>query len=492
MRKGADKSGGGARRSVDGDPSQSASGGGARREAGDPRKSAAGGESASEQAETQQRISPAAERAAAIFKTFEHAGSAVQRASAEELARGVGRVAGTFAATVLAALVLTIPLIFAAGSDPITAYAALFDGSLGGQRPLSETLLSMTPLLFGGLAVATAFQAGLFNIGVEGQLVAGGIAAGVVGIKLSTFAPLHVLAAILAGMAAGALWALVPALLKAWRGIHEVITTIMMNFVAFSVSQYLVKPGGLLEGEIPTATEPVKASAELPRIWQSTRLHAGFLVALLVAALCWYFLFRTPGGYRFRLVGSNPDAARFNGISSKRVIVEAMLFSGALGGLMGASEVLGTHRRFLDSFSPGYGFDSIAVALLGVLHPVGVAAAALIFGVLRAGSTQLQLEADITRDMITVISGLLVACVAARQLLVRRRRRREAAGGGGEGVGGGLDGVGHGGEVVGGGLDGVGHGGEVVGGGREVGGGSASSVPLPAADHQSSPPHGGN
>ena len=358
-----------------------------------------------------------------LQRTLDSAGSTVSQAVAGDLGQGVGRAVAIFVATVLAALVLAAPLIIVAGSDPFTAYGALYDGSLGGQRPFAETLVSMTPLLFGGLAVAIAFQAGLFNIGVEGQLVAGGLAAGVVGIKVSTWAPAHVLIALLAGAAAGALWALVPAALKAWRGVHEVITTIMMNFVGFSVSRFLVKPGGALEGEIPTGTEPIESTAELPRIWDPTRLHFGIVVALMVAGACWYFLYRTPGGYRFRLVGANPVAARFNGISSSRVIVEAMLLSGALGGLTGAVEVLGTHRRYLDSFSPGYGFDSIAVALLGALHPVGVAAASFFFGLLRAGSTQLQLEAGITRDMITVISGLVVACVAARLLLSRRAAR---------------------------------------------------------------------
>ena len=366
---------------------------------------------------------PSRGMAAELQRTLDSAGSTVARSVAADLAQGAGRAAAIFVATVLAALVLAAPLIIAAGSDPFAAYGALYDGSLGGQRPVAETLVSMTPLLFGGLAVAIAFQAGLFNIGVEGQLVAGGLAAGVVAIKVSTWAPAHVLLALLAGAAAGGLWALVPAALKAWRGVHEVITTIMMNFVAFSVSQFLVKPGGALVGEIPTGTEPVQSSAELPRIWHPTRLHMGIVVALIVAGACWYFIYRTPGGYRFRLVGANPVAARFNGISSNRVIVEAMLLSGALGGLTGAVEVLGTHRRYLDSFSPGYGFDSIAVALLGALHPVGVAAAAFFFGLLRAGSTQLQLEAGITRDMITVISGLVVACVAARLLLSRRAAR---------------------------------------------------------------------
>lgn len=330
----------------------------------------------------------------------------------------------SFVAIVVAALVLAIPVIYLAGSNPVAAYGALLDGSLGDQRAIAESLISMAPLLFAGMAVAVAFQSGLFNIGAEGQLAMGGLMAGFVGAQFHLPGPLHLVAAIGAGFVGGALWALIPALLKAFRGVHEVITTIMMNFVAFSVSQYLVKPGGaLVSSTQPQATERVARNAELPRIWEPTRLHAGVLLALVVTGLCWYFLYRTPAGYRFRIVGANPTAARFNGVSTRRVIVQALMFSGGFAGLAGAVEVLGVHRRYFDSFSPGYGFDSIAVALLGALNPIGVAAAALFFGMLRAGSIRLQSDAGLTRDMVTVISGLVVACVALTPLVHRWRVR---------------------------------------------------------------------
>jgi len=337
----------------------------------------------------------------------------------------------SFAGVVLAALVLATPVVFVAGSDPVEAYGALLRGSLGGQQSLAESLISMTPLLFAGLAVAMAFQAGLFNIGAEGQLVIGGLMAGYVGADLDLPPALHLLVAVLAGFLGGALWAVIPAVLKAWRGVHEVITTIMMNFVAFSVSQYLVKPGGaLVSATQPQATDRVASAAELPRIWDPTRLHAGIFLALVVAGLCWYLLYRTPLGFRFRMVGANPTAAGFNGVATKRVIVQALMLSGGLAGLAGAVEVLGVHRRYFDSFSPGYGFDSIAVALLGALNPIGVAVAAAFFGLLRAGSIRLQSEAGLTRDMVTVISGLVVACVAAQPLIrrVRARSRRSPGG----------------------------------------------------------------
>jgi ABC-type uncharacterized transport system permease subunit len=360
------------------------------------------------------------------------AAQVLARISAATVAAGIVRSTLVFLATAVTALVLAIPLIYVAGSDPIEAYSALLSGSLGGQRPIAETLVSATPLLLAGLAVAVAFQAGLFNIGVEGQLVMGGLAAGAIGAEVSLPGRLHLVAAVAGGALAGALWGLVPGLLKAWRGVHEVISTIMLNYIAFSISLWLVSPGGPLVSKTqPSATEKVATNAALPRMWEPTRLHAGIVVAAVIVATTWWFLYRTPKGYEFRLVGANPTAARFNGIATRRLIVEAMLLSGGLAGLAGAVEVLGVHGRYFDSFSPGYGFDSIAVALLGLLHPVGVAAAALFFGTLRAGSVKLQSVAGLSRDVITVISGLVVACVAARvvfdRLLVRRVREDEAA-----------------------------------------------------------------
>ncbi|MAT06931.1 MAG: hypothetical protein CL424_18010 [Acidimicrobiaceae bacterium] len=366
-------------------------------------------------------------KATSPIRLLEQLISGEQPYSEQGRGRRLGASVISFLGVLVAALVLATPIVYLAGSNPIEAYGALLRGSLGGQQPIAESLISMTPLLFAGLAVAVAFQAGLFNIGAEGQLVMGGLVAGWIAAEVDVPAPLHLVTAILAGFVGGALWAWIPAVLKAWRGVHEVITTIMMNFVAFSISQYLVKPGGALVSTTqPQATERVASAAELPRIWDPTRLHAGIILALAVAVAMWFFLYRTPVGFRFRMVGSNPVAAEFNGIATKRVIVQSLMLSGGLAGLAGAVEVLGVHRRYFDSFSPGYGFDSIAVALLGALNPLGVAAAAAFFGMLRAGSIRLQSEAGLTRDMVTVISGLVVACVAAQPLVHRWRARRAA------------------------------------------------------------------
>lgn len=337
------------------------------------------------------------------------------------------RNARNFALVIFAALIAGIPLLYLAGSTPLTAYRALFEGSLGSRQAVAETLVATMPLLLGGLAVAIAFQGGLFNVGVEGQLLMGGLVAGSLGTKLSLPVGLHLGIALLAAAVVGALWALVPALLKAVRGVHEVITTIMLNYVAFSISRYLVKPGGLLVSRTqPSATDLVRPSAELPRIWYPTRLHAGIFVAIAAGILAWYLLFRTPLGYRVRVVGRNPVAARFNGISPPRVIVKTMLISGAFAGLAGAVEVLGLHHRYFDQFSPGYGFDAIGVALLGSLNPIGVGVAAFFFGMLRAGSVLLQAVGGVSRDMISVFAGLVVAFAAAVPLVDRLLARGSA------------------------------------------------------------------
>jgi general nucleoside transport system permease protein len=351
-------------------------------------------------------------------------------------ARMMQRVAGTgpvtrvaiFVGTVLVALVIASPIIGIAGSNPLSAYSALLTGSMGSKRGIAESLLAATPLLVGGLAVSVSFRAGLFNIGVEGQLLMGGLVAGALGAKLDLPPVVHLVVCLLAAALAGALWALIPALLRAFRGVHEVITTIMLNYIAFSVSRYFVSPGGPLVSKTqPSATEKAHKNALLPKIWLPTRLHAGVLLAVVLCVGCWWLLFRTPAGYRLRMVGSNPVAAAANGISVRRVMVSAMCTSGALAGLAGAIEVLGLHGRYFDSFSPGYGFDAIAVALLGMMNPIGVAASALFFGLLRAGSVLLQARAGISKDLVTVISGLIVAAVAGRVAFERWIDRRRAS-----------------------------------------------------------------
>ncbi|MFQ5855056.1 MAG: ABC transporter permease [Anaerolineae bacterium] len=338
-----------------------------------------------------------------------------------------GRLAsvGLFLAATFAGLASGALVILVTGDDPLLAYSVLFRGAFGSLYGLTETLLSTTPLLFGGLAVAFAFHGGLFNIGVEGQLIVGGLVAGWAGFAIPGLPwAIHLPLALTLGMLAGSLWGALPGFLKARRGVHEVISTIMLNYVAFRFTGYMVSPEGPLkaEGQLP-ATPFVAESARLLRFIPETRFSGGIFIALAAAAGVGYLLWGTRLGYRIRAVGKSPSAAEFGGIRAARHIVVAMTISGGLAGLAGAVEVLGLHYRFYDAFSPGYGFDAIAIALLGQLHPVGVTAAALLFGTLRAGSVKMQQAAGVSRDIVFAISGVVIFFVALRGLLAELVKR---------------------------------------------------------------------
>lgn len=329
----------------------------------------------------------------------------------------------SFAVTILVALVAALPIVYLSGSNAQIALQALIGGSWGSPQAIAETLVQTIPLLIAGLAVALAFHGGLFNIGVEGQLIIGALAAGIVGATVHLPGPLLLIAALAAGMVAGALWVLIPALLKAFRGVHEVVTTIMMNYIAINISAYAVTTDGPFASKTqPSATEKVPLDAHLAVVAPGTRLHAGLFIAIALIVVLMWVLYRTPAGFRLRLLGANPRAAGATGISLRRTTVTVMLASGAVAGLAGAVQVLGVYGRYFDGFSPGYGYSAIAVALLGALSPVGIAAAALFFGTLDAGAVQLQAVAGISREMVSVVSGLVVAFVAAQPAIFRLLR----------------------------------------------------------------------
>ncbi|MCU1478305.1 MAG: hypothetical protein JWQ64_2998 [Subtercola sp.] len=326
----------------------------------------------------------------------------------------------SFAVTIAVALIAALPIVYLSGSNAQVALQALIGGSWGSPQAVAETFVQTIPLLITGLAVALAFHGGIFNIGVEGQLIIGALAAGIVGATQHLPGSLLLLASLASGMIAGALWALIPALLKAYRGVHEVVTTIMMNYIAINISTFAVTTGGPFAAKTqPSATEKVPLDAQLPVITPGTRLHAGLFIAIAVIVILMWVLYRTPAGFRLRLMGANPQAAAATGISLPRTMITAMLGSGAIAGLAGAVQVLGVYGRYFDGFSPGYGYSAIAVALLGALSPVGIAAAALFFGTLDAGAVQLQAVAGISREMVSVVSGLVVAFVAAQPAIFR-------------------------------------------------------------------------
>lgn len=348
------------------------------------------------------------------------------------------------APVVSAALAIAVGsiIIVASGYDPGAAFAALFKGAFGTPKAVGDTLLKSTPLILTGLAVAYGFRAGLFNIGAEGQLFMGGLAATALGLSLAglpwwVMVPLMLLAAIVAG----ASWAFVPALLKAKIGAHEVITTMMFTYIGRYFVSYLVN-GPLKEpGNIPQ-TPALDPAGQLPRIaslfsegtlenvafLNLGRGHMGIFVALAAAVIIWLILKYTTLGYENRAVGFNRWASETAGISVQWTTVKALCISGSLAGLAGAVEVMGVHHRLFDQFSSGFGFTGIAVALLAKNHPLGVIPAAVLFGALSAGATMMQFEAKVPQDIISIIQALVIFFVAAEEIVMWfiRRRQKEA------------------------------------------------------------------
>ncbi len=316
----------------------------------------------------------------------------------------------------------------------LAAYGGLFEGALGSPKALAATLTYCTPYILAGLAVALGFQCGLFNIGAEGQLYIGALAATFVGFTVAGL-PIyfHLPLAIVAGILAGAIWGAIPGLLKATTGAHEVINTIMMNYIAVKTVDYLVKnplkdPGASLD-----RTPFVAESARYPLISSQYNLHIGFLLALAAIVFVWWFLFKTTWGFEIRTVGANPSAARYAGMSVSRNFVLAMGLSGALAGLAGIGIVLGRPSEYAlkAAFSSGFGFDSIAVALLAKSHPFGIFPAAFLWGALRNGAGLMQVRAQgISIDLVNIIQALVIMFIAADQIirwLYRMRAQREAA-----------------------------------------------------------------
>jgi simple sugar transport system permease protein len=318
---------------------------------------------------------------------------------------------------------------FAAIWDSVSsAYAALFGGAVidfgeytigRALLPLANTLTQSVPLIAAGLAVTLAFRAGLFNIGAEGQIIVGAIFAGYVGFGMDLPLGVHLVVGVLAGLVGGALWGGVVGLLKARTGAHEVIVTIMLNYVARFLVAYLLTTSVF---QRPGASNPVSAyvddTALLPRLLgSSSRLHLGFVLVLLAALFVWWLLSRSTIGFEFRAVGANPHAARTAGMSVGRTYTLVMLMSGALAGLAGVSQVLGTERYLTAGVSAGFGFDAITVALLGRASPWGTVAAGILFGALRAGGVRMQASTGTPIDIILVVQSLIVLFIAAPPLV---------------------------------------------------------------------------
>lgn len=346
-------------------------------------------------------------------------------------------------ALVLALLVgAVVMLIF--GDNPLQAYKGLFEGAFGSARAWDRTLLKMTPALLTGLSVAVAFKAGLFNIGASGQFLMGSVFSVAVGVNFEGLPPLvHVTLALAAGVLGGVLWGAIPGVLKVFTGAHEVITTIMLNYIASLFAGWTVYAGGT-QGQTPgplwdrtagaiSETADIFTSAELPLIFSAPyRVHWGVVIALITTVVMWWLLYKTTVGFEIRTVGQNAKAAKYAGIRVGWTIIFTMMLAGGLAGLAGGIETLGLNHKFAPEFGGGVGFDGITVALLGQTNPFGVAGAAFLFGAMDAGAATMQFQSGVAADIILVIQAVILAFVAApsiiRSVFRIRAADKEAAG----------------------------------------------------------------
>lgn len=349
---------------------------------------------------------------------------------------------------VLAAFAIGGLVVLAIGDNPIAVYRLLISSSFGLFEATGKftwdnwgyTLFNATPLIFTGLAVSLTFKCGLLNIGAEGQLYVGAFAAAWVGFTFNGW-PGWILIpmAMLGAMLAGGFWGAIPGVLKARFGSHEVINTIMLNFIAVGLVSYLTQSRYKVPGDAIMQTRPIAEQAHIARFStllaplgvhfpDRIPLNVAFLLALLMCFLVWVFLWKTKWGYEIRAVGQNPSAAEYGGISVQRQIILAMALSGALAGMVGIGEVLGYRYRYYHDFSPGYGFAGIAVALLGRNHPLGVVLAAILFGALNRGGLFVDIFTDkVSKDLVQVLQGIIILFVAMEWMFRRMILRKTVA-----------------------------------------------------------------
>lgn len=339
-----------------------------------------------------------------------------------------GSIAAVAVALLLGAVVMAL-----SGASPVEAYTALWEGAFVGRRSIAETLVYSSPLILGGLAFAISSRAGLFNIGIEGQLITGGFVAGLVGAwDLGLPSVVYVPVALFFGALGGMVWGFIPGYLKAKTGAHEVITTIMLNYLAMRLITYLVlrRDDVLPVDPNYVATQKVVDAAKLPILLDRTRLHLGFVIAIVAAVVLWWVLFNTRFGYNVRAVGLSKGASAYGGMKWGAAIAISMAIAGGLAGLAGAGESLGLHGRHWAT-APGYGFTAIAVGLVGRNHPLGVIFSGLLFGALNAGGPAMQ-SADVSKEIVQLIQGFIILAIAALEVVnrlpsIRARLARRSA-----------------------------------------------------------------
>jgi ABC-type uncharacterized transport system permease subunit len=307
-----------------------------------------------------------------------------------------------------------------AGTSPLDGFSALLTGSLGGRNQIGETLVATSALLFPALGICLAFRAGLFNIGAEGQLQVGALAAGALGGMLQLPGPLGIIVLLIAGAVGGGVWGAIAGWMKARFNANEIISTLMLNFVAAAFALELVS--GPLKGPLAEGAETAWLAPQywLPTLLPGTRLSAGILLGLAIALALQWILANTIFGYELRASGEAPEAARRNGVNLSRLTWLALALSGAIAGLGGATIVTGELHRYNTQLSPGYGFTAIAVALVGDLQPLWICVSALGFGILESGGLAMQASAQVPKDAIHVIEGLIIFVLAARRYVATR------------------------------------------------------------------------
>ena len=325
---------------------------------------------------------------------------------------------------IVAALVVGAILILIAGANPLTAYTVLFQESLANYYGFGNTLTKTAPLLLASLGILIALRGGQFNIGGEGQIYLGGLGSTLIGLSFPDLpSSIHLPLALLGAFLFGAIWGAIPGYLKAMRGVNEVITTLLLNYIAINLISYLVQNPLGEPGAPSPYSPPIASSARLPIILPQTLAHAGIIVGLLATVIVWVLLRRSSLGYQIEVVGLNPQAARYGGISVEKTIVLVMALAGGLCGLAGACEVMGLKYRLFENFSPGYGFDAIAIALLSRSNLAGVIFTSLFFGALRSGANVLQRSANVPVTIVYAIQGLTVLFIAVSLAIEKGNRK---------------------------------------------------------------------
>jgi simple sugar transport system permease protein len=324
------------------------------------------------------------------------------------------------------ALAVGAIFILLAKSNPATAYRVMLSGPFASSFGLSETLVRCTPLLLVGLGIIISFRTGILNIGAEGQMLMGAVTAAAIAL-LYPDTPLLLLLplVLLGGAAAGGIWGGLAGWLKARLAVNEILSTVMLNQIAaqlylFFIRIFLIDPQEVALGTGVPQTALIPNAVWLDRITPGTRLHTGFILAVVLAVLVYIFLWRTTVGFRMRAVGEGPDAARYAGIKVEWYLVLAMMLGGAFAGLAGAVEVTGVHHRALEDISAGYGFSGIVAALFGRLHPLGVIPASILFGALLLGADMMQRAVSIPSAIVLVIQGLVILFIVSADLILRK------------------------------------------------------------------------